>query len=114
MRNQDRLILAGCAGPLVHQYHLQYASRSRRGRHKELGIDRWLKDSAAFSDKTPENVEAQRFYRDLEPARAVSQRPNKKRRGKAVHAKIANRRKDFLEKLSTRIVHEYGSLHSAW
>ncbi len=75
---------------------------------KELGIDLGLKDFAAFSDAALENVEAQRFYRDLEPALAVSQRANKKRRTKAIHAKITNRRKDFLHKLSTRIVREYG------
>jgi transposase len=75
---------------------------------KELGIDLGLKDFAAFSDEALENVEAQRFYRDLEPALAVAQRANKKRKTRAVHAKIANRRKDFLPKLSTRIVREYG------
>jgi transposase len=75
---------------------------------KELGIDLGLKDFAAFSDEALENVEAQRFYRDLEPALAVVQRANKKRRAKAIHAKITNRRKDFLHKLSTRIVCEYG------
>lgn len=75
---------------------------------KELGIDLGLKDFAAFSDEALENIEARRFYRDLEPALVVSQRANKRRRTKAIHAKIANRRKDFLHKLSTRIVREYG------
>ncbi len=75
---------------------------------KELGIDLGLKDFAAFSDEALENVEARRFYRDPEPALAVSQRANKKRRTNAIHAKITNRRKDFLHKLSTRIVREYG------
>lgn len=67
-----------------------------------------MKDFAAFSDESLENVEAQRFYRDLKPALAVSQRAHKKRRARAIHAKVANRRKDFLHKLSTRIVREYG------
>ncbi|HDR9103283.1 TPA: transposase, partial [Burkholderia vietnamiensis] len=64
-----------------------------------VGIDLGLKDFAAFSDGR--KVEAKRFYRDLEPALAVAQRANKKQRVKAIHAKIANRRKDALHKLST-------------
>ena len=75
---------------------------------KELGIDLGLKEFAAFSDESLENVEAQKFYRDLEPALSVSQRARKRRRTKAIHARIANRRKDFLHKLSTRLVREYG------
>jgi IS605 OrfB family transposase len=75
---------------------------------KELGIDLGLNEFAAFSDEAIENVEAQRFYRDLEPALAVAQRAHKGRQVKAIHAKISNRRKDFLHKLSTRILREYG------
>jgi len=48
-------------------------------------------------------VEAQRFYRDLEPKLAVAQRGNKKVRAKAIHAKIA-------KKLSTRLVNSYGAI----
>lgn len=75
---------------------------------KELGIDLGLKDFVAFLDNALENVEVQRFYRNLEPALAVAQRAKKKRKTKATHAKIANRRKDFLHKLLTRIVRKYG------
>ena len=71
---------------------------------KALGIDLGLKTLAAFSDESRENIEAPRFYRDLEPSLARAQRARKKNRTRAVHARIANRRKDFLHKCSTRLV----------
>lgn len=73
-----------------------------------VGIDLGLKDFLTTSDG--DKVEAQRFYRALEPALAVAQRANKKQRVKAIHAKIKNRRKDALHKLSTRLVNEYGAI----
>jgi len=75
-----------------------------------VGIDLGLRELAAFSDAKLESVQAQRFYQDLEPALATVQRANKKNRTKSIHAKIANRRKDFLHKLSTRVVKEYGTI----
>lgn len=75
-----------------------------------IGIDLGLKDFAGFSEHNVSNVEAPKFYRDLEPALAAAQRANKKARVKAIHAKIANRRKDFLHKLSTQLVREYGAI----
>ncbi len=65
-----------------------------------LGIDLGLKSLMTDSDGFA--VEAQQFYRDLEPALAKAQRANKTGRVRALHAKVANRRKDFLHKLSTR------------
>ncbi len=73
-----------------------------------IGIDLGLKDLATFS--TGEKVQAQQFYRDLEPALAVAQRAGHKDRTKAIHAKIANRRKDHLHKLSTQLVKENGAV----
>ena len=73
-----------------------------------VGIDLGLKSLAVMSDG--ETIEAQRFYRDLEPALAVAQRAKNKKRVKAIHAKIANRRKDHLHKLSTRLVRENGAI----
>lgn len=73
-----------------------------------VGIDLGLKEFLATSDG--EAVEAQRFYRDLEPALALAQRAGKKARAKAIHAKIANRRKDFLHKLSTTLVRKHGAV----
>jgi putative transposase len=39
---------------------------------------------------------------------AVAQRANKKRRVKAIHAKIANTRKDFLHRETTKIANAFG------
>lgn len=82
-------------------------SRSSAGTGS-IGIDLGLKSFAVTSNG--ETVEAQRFYRDLEPALGIAQRAGNKRRVKAIHAKIANRRKDYLHKLSTRIVKENGAV----
>ncbi len=76
----------------------------------ELGIDLGLKDFAGFSDEAIENVEAQQFYRDLEPKLSTAQRANKKRQVKKIHARIANRRKDFHHQLSTSLVRRYGAI----
>lgn len=73
---------------------------------KEIGIDLGLKKFANFSDGR--KAEAKRFFRGLEPALAISQRANKRRRVKAIHARIANRRKDHLHKLSTELVRTCG------
>jgi putative transposase len=73
------------------------------------GIDLGLKSFAAFSDGRPA-VEAERFYRDLEHALARAQRARHRNRSRAIHAKIANRRKDFLHKLSTDLVKANGAL----
>jgi putative transposase len=75
-----------------------------------IGIDLGLRELAAFSDLDLQSVEAQRFYRDLEKKLATAQRAGKKDRAKSIHAKIANRRKDFLHKLSTRLVKGYGTI----
>lgn len=64
-----------------------------------IGIDLGLKDLASCSDG--DKVEAQRFYRDLEEKISSAQRAGKKGRVRALHAKVVNRRKDHLHKLST-------------
>ena len=64
-----------------------------------LGIDLGLK--SLMSDSEGNSVAAQRFYRDLEPQLAAAQRARQPERVRAIHAKIANRRKDFAHKLST-------------
>lgn len=67
-----------------------------------VGIDLGLKDLATMS--SGDKIKAKCFYRDLEPVLAIAQRANKTRRARAIHAKIANRRKDQLHKLSRRLV----------
>lgn len=71
-----------------------------------VGIDLGLKDFIAMSDGT--KIAAQRIYRGAEQKLAVAQRAKTTKRVKAIHAQIANRRKDFLHKLSTEIVSKHG------
>ncbi|MCV6588033.1 MAG: transposase [Marinobacterium sp.] len=75
----------------------------------QIGIDLGLKDTAICSDGT--RLEAGRFYRDLEPKLASAQRASKKKRVKAIHAKIANRRKDALHKFSRQLVNRAGEIY---
>ncbi len=67
-----------------------------------VGIDLGLKQFATLSDGSA--FAAPRLYRDLEDALATAQRARKRLRVLAIHAKIANRRHDFLHKLSSTIV----------
>jgi transposase len=46
----------------------------------------------------------------MEAKLVIAQRARKKGRVKAIHAKIANQRKDFSHKLSTGLVNGYGAL----
>ena len=72
----------------------------------QIGIDLGLKTLAAFSDGT--KIERSRFYRDLEPKIKIAQKARKKRRIRALHLKIANRRRDKNHKVSTAIVRNHG------
>ena len=65
------------------------------------GIDLGLKEAAVTS--TGERIEG-RFYRKLEAQLGMAQRAHKKQRVRAIHAKIANQRKDLLHQFSTRLV----------
>lgn len=67
-----------------------------------LGYDLGLQEFATDSDGR--QVEAHRFYRDLEPKIAIAQRAGKKARVRALLAKGANRRKDTLHKIPTEAV----------
>ncbi len=71
---------------------------------RHIGIDLGLKDFAAMSDGA--KVEAKQIYRKLEEKLGKAQRAKKKRQVKKIHAKIKNTRKDFLHKLSTKLVRE--------
>jgi IS605 OrfB family transposase len=76
---------------------------------RDLGIDLGLQDLVATSDG--EKVTAPQFYRGLEPKLAIAQRAGKKDRVRAIHAKIANRRKDSLHQFSTRLVRAYDTIY---
>ncbi len=71
-----------------------------------VGIDLGLKDLATLSDGR--KIAAPRLYRASEAALATAQRARKSKRARAIHAKIANRRKDFIHKLSNQLSKEYG------
>jgi IS605 OrfB family transposase len=72
----------------------------------KVGIDLGLKELAALS--TGEKIAMPSFYRKSEEKLAKSQRARKTRRARAIHAKVANRRKDFLHKESNKLAKKYG------
>jgi putative transposase len=70
----------------------------------QIGIDLGLKTTATCSDGTV--LDRGDFYRNMEEKLSKSQRANKKKQVKNIHAKIKNRRKDTLHKFSNKIVKE--------
>jgi len=74
----------------------------------EVGIDLGLKDLVATS--AGEKLAAPQFYRGLEVKLAAAQRAGKKNRVRAIHAKIAHRRKNSLHQFSTRLVREHSAI----
>jgi putative transposase len=72
----------------------------------KVGIDLGTKPLASLSCGSKIAMPA--FYRATEAKLAVSQRARKSKRAKAIHAKIKNRRKDFLHKQSSQLVKQYG------
>jgi putative transposase len=80
---------------------------ANRAPNTRVGIDLGLKAFAILSDER--EIEIPQFYRKSEEKVATIQRAKKTpKRIRAIHTKIANRRKDFLHKESTKIVKEYG------
>lgn len=75
---------------------------------KSIGIDLGLKDGATLS--TGKSLGPTTWYRNAEPKLKVAQRARKKKRVKAIHAKIKNRRKDALHKFSTQVVKESNAI----
>ena len=71
-----------------------------------VGIDLGLKALATLSDGG--EIAIPQFYRNSEATLATTQRARKTRRIRNIHARIANRRKDFLHKKSAEIVKQYG------
>ena len=74
-----------------------------------IGIDLGLKEVATCSDGA--ELGSGRWYRGAEQQLAIAQRANKKQRVKAIHAKIANRRKDALHKFSRQLVGRCGEIY---
>ncbi|WP_313484334.1 RNA-guided endonuclease InsQ/TnpB family protein [Acinetobacter variabilis] len=69
---------------------------------KAIGIDLGLKDIATCSDGTV--ISNPKFYRKYEQKLGIAQRAKNKKRVRALHAKIANCRKDHLHKASTMLI----------
>ena len=68
---------------------------------RHIGIDLGLKTLATCSDGG--RIEAPRWYRAQQKRIAEHQRKRRSRQARNLHAKIANRRKDFLHKASDRL-----------
>ena len=78
---------------------------------KNVGIDLWLKDFCITSDG--EKVANPKFLRAMEDKLVKIQSYYSRHKGKRtlrklqrLHSKIANHRKDFLHKVSTKLIHE--------
>jgi putative transposase len=74
---------------------------------RSVGMDLGVKTAVATSDG--QKLEGH-WYRDQEEALARAQRAKKKDRVRAIHAKIANQRKDALHKFSHAMVSQYGAI----
>ncbi|GIU48821.1 hypothetical protein TUM4438_31060 [Shewanella sairae] len=72
-----------------------------------IGIDLGCKEAATDSNG---NKVTGRHYRCLETTLGLAQRAGKKRRAKAIHAKIKNRRADELHKYSRKLVNENAAI----
>jgi putative transposase len=72
---------------------------------RAVGIDLGLKELAVLS--TGEKIANPRHVRAIEARLAKAQRARKRRQAAKLHACAANARRDFLHKLSTRIVREF-------
>ena len=73
-----------------------------------VGIDLGLKDLATCSDGF--RLAATKPYRTLEQKLGIAQRARKKKRVKAIHAKIKNRRKDAIHKFSSILVDQHAAI----
>jgi IS605 OrfB family transposase len=78
----------------------------RAGNLCEDARGRWYLVATSAGEK----LAAPQFYRGLEAKLAIAQRAGKRHRVRAIHAKIANRRKDSLHQWSTRLVRGYDTI----
>ncbi|WP_276522815.1 MULTISPECIES: transposase [Cupriavidus] len=84
---------------------IEVADTQARCPERGIGIDLGFKDIATLS--TGEKVENPRHLGRLEQALAKAQRARKRRQATNLHARITNARRDFLHKLSRRIVRDF-------
>lgn len=76
---------------------------------QSVGIDLGLKTLATLSDGN--KIENAREYSQLEGKLAVAQRAGHKKQARNIHKKIANRRKDYLHKETTKVVKQYKNIY---
>jgi IS605 OrfB family transposase len=88
-------------------FHVEVADL-RASPAEYVGIDLGLKTLATLS--TGEKISNPKAYRTLEEKLAVAQRANKKCRVKAIHAKIANVRRDYVHKTTAKIASQYATI----
>jgi len=96
---------------------LELADEFSCANEESVGIDLGLKTLATLSNG--EKIEAKQIYRKSEQSLGKAQRAHKKRLVTAIHRKIANQRKDFLHKETTKIVNRFkkvfvGDVSSQW
>lgn len=72
---------------------------------EDVGIDLGLKTSAVLSDGNL--IENKAEFRTLEKKLGKAQRAHKKKQAKKIHAKIKNKRRDFLHKETTKVAKTY-------
>lgn len=84
---------------------IEVADAAQRPMNVGVGIDLGLKTFAALS--TGETIDNPRHFRQLEEKLGKAQRARKKRQAANIHARIADARRDFLHKLSHRLVLEF-------
>lgn len=73
-----------------------------------IGIDLGLKDLATLSNGI--KIETPKFFRKNEEKLSKTQRANKKKNVRTIHAKIKNSRKDFAHKTTTNLVKQYSTI----
>ncbi len=95
------------------QWYVNLACEVAKLDHKhqveEVGIDLGLKTPAVLSDGTV--IENQAQFKKLEEKLGKAQRARKKRQAKKIHAKIKNKRRDFLHKKTNQIAKNYRTIY---
>lgn len=76
---------------------------------KSVGVDLGLKELATLS--TGEKVDNPRHYKTMEKKLATAQRAGRKKRVRAIHTKIKNKRKNDLHHLSNKLIKDFDNIY---
>ena len=88
---------------------IEEADKGRVATGNECGIDLGLKTQATLSDG--KQLQRENLTRHYEDKLAVAQRAGKKKQVKSIHAKVANKRKDWNHKQTTKLVQQYDKIY---